>query len=195
MCYSIGLKTKELQRRAHELADDYYAVGAEINHFSELMKATEIPQISNLYRHLSELVVRNGDLTLHQGELMNESMSNWFKYQREESVSMKEAWWLVREANKRYKAQKEELVNNKQRLFKRRNVHEWGCPPDKIRDAMDSLNDAEKAFEFMLPNSTRQVNYLDEEAAFFTAQVFKEVRRTTVLNYSMARENFVDMGE
>jgi len=74
-------------------------------------------------------------------------------------------------------------------------VHEWGCPPDKIRDAMDSLNDAEKAFEFMLPNSTRQVNYLDEEAAFFTTQVFKEVRRTTMLNYSMARDNFVDMGE
>lgn len=108
---------------------------------------------------------------------------------------MKEAWWLVREANKRYNAQKEELVRNKERLFKRRNVHEWGCPPDKTVEAMDSMNDAERAFTFMLPNSTRQVNYLDEEAAFFTSQVYKEVRRTTMLNYSFAREHFVDMGE
>jgi hypothetical protein len=33
---------------------------------------------------------------------------------------------------------------------------------------MASLQDAERAFTFMLPNSTRQVNYLEEEAAFFT---------------------------
>lgn len=47
----------------------------------------------------------------------------------------------------------------------------------------------------MLPNSTRQVNYLEEEAAFFTCQVHKEVKRTTMLDYAMAREHFVDMGE
>jgi len=60
---------------------------------------------------------------------------------------------------------------------------------------MTSLQDAERAFTFMLPNSTRQVNYLEEEAAFFTTQVFKEVKRTTMLDYAMAREHFVDMGE
>jgi hypothetical protein len=47
--------------RAHELADDYYAIGAEVAHFSEMMKIVEIPQISNLYKHLAELTIRNGD--------------------------------------------------------------------------------------------------------------------------------------
>ncbi len=65
---------------------------------------------------------------------------------------MKEAWWLVREANKRYNAQKEEVVRNKESWFKRRNVHEWGCPPDKIVEAMNTMDDAERAFQFMLPN-------------------------------------------
>ena len=83
-------------------------------------------------------------------------------------MSLKEAFWLVREANKRHDAQKEELAKNKERLFKRQNVQEWGCPPDKINEAMQSLQDAERAFTFMLPNSTRQVNYLEEESAFFT---------------------------
>lgn len=100
---------------------------------------------------------------------MNESLSSWFKFQRESSTSLKEAFWLVREANKRHVAQKAELLKNKERLFKRQNVQEWGCPPDKVNDAMTSLQDAERAFTFMLPNSTRQVNYLEEEAAFFTA--------------------------
>lgn len=39
----IASRCKELQARAHTLADDYFAIGAEINHFSELMKLTEIP--------------------------------------------------------------------------------------------------------------------------------------------------------
>ena len=64
-----------------------------------------------------------------------------------------------------------------------------------MRDAMNSLNNAEEAFEFMLPNATKQVNYLAEESAFFTAQAYKEARRVTMINYSMARENMVDLGE
>jgi hypothetical protein len=47
--------------RAHELADDYYAIGAEVAHLADMMKSTEIPQISNLYKHLSDLTIRNGD--------------------------------------------------------------------------------------------------------------------------------------
>lgn len=39
----IARRAKDLQARSHELADDYFAIGAEINHFAELMKLTEIP--------------------------------------------------------------------------------------------------------------------------------------------------------
>ena len=39
----IAKRCKTLTEKAHTLADDYYAVGAEINHFAELMKVTEIP--------------------------------------------------------------------------------------------------------------------------------------------------------
>jgi len=60
---------------------------------------------------------------------------------------------------------------------------------------MDTLNDAEAAFKYMLPNATKQVNYLSEESAFFTSQCYKETRRVTMINYTMAREHFIDMGE
>ena len=60
---------------------------------------------------------------------------------------------------------------------------------------MDTLNDAEAAFGYMLPNATKQVNYLGEESAFFTTQCYKETRRVTMINYTMAREHFIDMGE
>lgn len=34
-----------------------------------------------------------------------------------------------------------------------------------------------------------------EEAEYFTNQVFREVKRTAMNDYDMARENFVNMGE
>ena len=67
----IARRCKDAQARAHELADDYFAIGAEINHFSELMKLTEIPQAVKFYRRLSDLVIRQGDHTIRSGELMN----------------------------------------------------------------------------------------------------------------------------
>ena len=39
------------------------------------------------------------------------------------------------------------------------------------------------------------MNYLEEESAFFTAQAYKEARRITMIDYAMAREHFVDLGE
>jgi len=86
-------------------------------------------------------------------------------------------------------------VRHKERLFKKKDISEWGVAPDKMRQAMESMNDAETAFTFMLPNATKQVNYLAEESAYFTTQAFKEARRVTMADYTMAREHFVDMGE
>ena len=148
----IGKRCKDLQARAHMLADDYYAIGAEINHFSELLKTTEIPQIVSMYRRLSDLVIRNGDFTLQSGELMNQQLAAWFKYQRQESRSFQEAHWLRDESVARYNAQKVDLNKRKEKLYRRKDVSEWGVPSDKLREALDNINDAERSFELMLPN-------------------------------------------
>lgn len=89
------------------------------------MKATEIPQVVNIYKRLSDLVIRNGDFTLHSGELFNNSLAGWFKYQRNEAKSFKEAHWLRDESVLRYNRQKDELLKQKERLFKRKDVSEW----------------------------------------------------------------------
>lgn len=47
----------------------------------------------------------------------------------------------------------------------------------------------------MLPKETKKVEYLAEESAYFTNQVWKESRRVIMLDYAMGREHFVDMGE
>lgn len=159
------------------------------------MKITEIPQSVKFYRRLSDLVIRYGDHTIRSAELMNQNLAAWFKYLRQEAKSYEEAHWLREESLSRYNAQRIDLNKRKEKLFRRKDVTEWGCSADQLRTAMDSLNDAERAFGFMLPNASKQVNYLGEESSFFTAQCYKETRRVTMINYTMAREHFVDMGE
>ena len=191
----IGTRCKDLQSRAHQLADDYFAIGAEVNHFSELMKLTEIPQAVKFYRRLSDLIIRNGDHTIRSGELINQNLAAWFKYLRQESKCYEEAHWLREESLSRYNAQRIDLNKRKEKLFRRKDVTEWGCTQDQLRPAMDTLNDAARAWDYMLPNASKQVNYLGEESSFFTSQCYKETRRTTMINYTMAREHFIDMGE
>ena len=164
----IGKRSKDLQARAHGLADDYFAIGAEINHFAELMKLTEIPQAHKFYRRLSDLIIRQGDHTIRSGELINQNLASWFKYLRQEAKSYEEAHWLRQESLARYNSQRIDLNKRKEKLFRRKDVTEWGCPSDQLRSAMDTLNDAEAAFGYMLPNASKQVNYLGEESAFFT---------------------------
>ena len=67
----IANRAKDLQARSHELADDYFAIGAEISHFAELMKLTDIPQAHKFYRRLGDLIIRNGDHAIRSGELLN----------------------------------------------------------------------------------------------------------------------------
>jgi hypothetical protein len=68
---SICNTVKKLQFRSHELADDYYGIGAEINHFAEMLSVAEIPQITNFYKRLGDMMIKNGDFILHTGELTN----------------------------------------------------------------------------------------------------------------------------
>lgn len=57
------------------------------------------------------------------------------------------------------------------------------------------LDNAEAAFEMMLPAETKKVAYLAEESAFFSNQCYKESRRVIMQDYAIARYHFVDMGE
>lgn len=48
----VSKKVKDIQGKAHDLADDMYAVGSEIQRLSALFKSVDIPQIVLLYDRL-----------------------------------------------------------------------------------------------------------------------------------------------
>lgn len=181
--------------RSHELADDYYAIGAAINSFQELLKPADVPQACHFYKRLSDLVIKNGDFTLQTGEMMNHQCGSWFKYQRQAARCFKEAHWLRDESLTRYTKHKTDLLKKKEKLFREKNVSKWEIPAEQARDAVDVMDNAEQAFEMMLPQETKKVAYLAEESAFFSNQCFKEARRVVMQDYVVGRFHFVDMGE
>jgi hypothetical protein len=140
-------------------------------------------------------VIKNGDFTLHSGELMNNHLAHWFKYQKNMSRSFKESHWIRSESMSRYTLHRDGLTKQKEKLFKEKNVAKWGIPAEDTRRAVDVINDAELAFAMMLPAETKKGEYLAEEAAFFTNQCYKEARRVVMQDYALGRWQFVDLGE
>ena len=74
---------------------------------------------------------------------MHTKVSPWFKYQMTEARTFKEAAWLRNESINRYLMQRTDLLKRKEKLFRNKNVADWGCPSEKLSEAMDSLDDAE----------------------------------------------------
>jgi len=126
---------------------------------------------------------------------MNNNVGHWFKYQQNMAKSFKESHWIRSESLNRYNTQRDSLKQQKEKLFKEKNVAKWGIPVEDTRRAVDVINDAEQAFAMMLPVETKKVEYLGEESAFFTNQCFKEARRVVMQDYALARWHFVDLGE
>ena len=143
------------------------------------------------------MMLKNGDFIISSGELVNQSIGSWFKYQRQESQSFKESQWLHRESTQRYNALNASLTAKKEKLFREnpKNLAKWDLPASKVQEAIAVANDAEKACALMLPKETWKLNYLRDESAYFTNQMYSETRRTVMQDYTMAREHFVDMGE
>ena len=89
----------------------------------------------NFYNRIADMMVKNGDFSLHSGELVNLSVGSWFKYQRNEAKVFKEAHWLRDESVKRFEQHKTDLTARKEKLFKTKNVKKWELPDDKLREA------------------------------------------------------------
>ena len=62
----ISKKCKNIETYSKLLASQYFMLSTELDNLQKLVLAkTEIPQFSNLYQRMSELVRKTGDLAIH----------------------------------------------------------------------------------------------------------------------------------
>eukprot|EP00347_Sterkiella_histriomuscorum_P022193 403331347 len=188
-------KLTDLQKKSHDLADEYYAVATEVQRFSTLLKATEIPQVTQLYDKLSQIILRNGDFIMQSGEILNTQLSPWFHYLKGETQAYRDQKELVEQAKRKYETKLNELNQKKMTLFKKGDVKLWKVDDESIQEAMLVKTDQVQAFKLMLPKETQEVQAKKEEWEFFTNQAHKEIKRVTGVNYDMGREVLVNVGE
>ena len=80
----ISKKCKQVERYSKDLAHCYFSLATELDNLQKIvLQKTEIPQFSNLYQRVSDLVRQTGDLVVHQGYMVNDTLNSQFKYQRE----------------------------------------------------------------------------------------------------------------
>jgi hypothetical protein len=70
---------------------------------------------------------------------MQQKLAAWFKYQTTETRMFKEAAWIRTESQSRFNMQRIDLLRRKEKLFKSKDVSTWGCPPEKLAEAMEFM--------------------------------------------------------
>ena len=82
------------------MGSHYFKLSTELDNLQKLvLQKTEISQYSNLYQRMSDLVHMTGELAVHQGFMVNDTLNGQFKYQREQGrTSFEEAYLLVQGA-------------------------------------------------------------------------------------------------
>jgi len=188
-------KASSIEQKSADLADEYYSMATELQRFSTLLGITEIPQITQLYKKFSECLVKNGDSVLQTGKLVNVQLNSWFKYHADETLAYRDQKALVDQSFAKYEEALKELLAKKQNLFRRGDVKLWRVEEDRMAEALNARDDFAAAQGLMLPQESQEVQAKKEEWEFFANQCYKELRRVTMLNYNMAREIFVNVGE
>jgi len=93
------------------------------------------------------------------------------KFHYDEHDTFKELFTLREQIKYQYIKQERNLMEKKEKLYKSKDVYKWGGFKDniellKLKD--DLLKDKERAFLYMLPRETSEVDLKREELCFFT---------------------------
>lgn len=73
---NIATQCKNIERSSQEMAKHYFKLSTELDNLQKLvLQKTEIPQYSNLYQRMSDLVHQTGELTIHQGFMINDKIN------------------------------------------------------------------------------------------------------------------------
>jgi len=72
----ISKRCKAIERSSKALGYQCMSLSTELDNLQNIVrKKTEIPQFSNLYQRMSDLIRMSGELALHQGYMINDTLN------------------------------------------------------------------------------------------------------------------------
>jgi hypothetical protein len=143
------------------------------------------------------MIHRHADYEHFTSTVLNNELAAWVKYTRSQAkTTLTEANHLSSYAFTKHEKAIADLNALKEKLWKSGDTAKWGITDHNIITELTHLRDDKgRAFTYMLPKASLELDKLREEAEFFTNQIFREVKRTFAIDYEIARGTAINLGE
>ena len=140
-------------------------------------------QISDKMKEISQYwkEIDWSETNKRQKILMNECIREYFRYIKNEFISLKDLAQKVDNNKSIYNKAFEKLNSLKENLFKQ-DITTWGLSSFDMDDKNKLLNNKELAFAKMLPRDTKKVDVLRKNYGFYLNSIIWEFERIKDLN-------------
>ena len=142
---------------------------------------SEKPNTVESYNILSKIMQDWSEANKHQKILINEGIREYFRYIKNEYVSMKDLIQKVDNNRIIYSKAFERLKTLKESTF-RQDISTWGLNSFDMENKTELLTNKELAFSKMLPKETKKVIALKNNYGFYLNSIIQEFERIKDLN-------------
>ena len=98
-----------------------------------------------------------------------------------------------------YQKKEKSLTDKKQKLFEKQDITKFLCEKERLnsleRKSAEILQDAKRAFTFMLPEESDQLRLQREELNYLTNQCLSETQRVGLENRDLLIDHFLTMSK
>ena len=149
--------------------------------FNANLQYFEKPNTIESYNILSKIMQDWSETNKRQKILMNEGIREYFRYIKNEFVSLKELMQKVDVNKTIYNKAFEKLKSMKESIFKQ-DFSTWGLSGIDMENKNELMNNKELAFSKMLPRDTKKVEALQFNYGFYLNSIISEFERIKNLN-------------
>ena len=149
--------------------------------FNANLQYFEKPNTIESYNILSKIMQDWSETNKRQKILMNEGIREYFRYIKNEFVSLKELIQKVDTNKIIYNKAFEKLKSMKESIFKQ-DFSTWGLSGIDMENKNELMNNKELAFSKMLPRDTKKVEALQFNYGFYLNSIISEFERIKNLN-------------
>ena len=171
----LGHKIKEIA----ELWKDLY---------KKNMKYYEKENTSTSYNIMSKVMLDWLEINKKQRILINEGIREYFRYVKNEFLSIKELSLKVDYNKTIYVKGFDKLMALKENIFKQ-DITTWGINLSDIENKYELLTNKNLAFTKMLPIDTKKVDELRQNYGFYLNSIISEFERIRELNSTRHKDN------
>ncbi|MCQ2820670.1 MAG: hypothetical protein MJ252_25675 [archaeon] len=180
-----------------KLIDSYKLLIAGMNEVSRIMgeisgiwrnlyenseKYFEDKKTTESYNIMTKLMQDWSDSEKRQADLINIDLKEYFRYVKNEFISMKDLIGKVENSKAIYKKAEEKLIWRKDELFRRQDISKWDLDNSEVINKMKLLQDKEYAYSKMIPKETAATILTKYTYGFYLNRIIEEYERIRVLN-------------